>query len=256
VHEYITFIQAAGFRLECLDIPARLTNRPTLLLLHEGLGSVSLWRDFPMRLAERIGCRTVAYSRAGFGRSSARDKPWSARFMHEEALEVLPALRSALGIEHTILVGHSTGASMALIHAARHEAVGVVAIAPFVFVEASNLESIRSARDRYSELRPRLARHHDDVDGVFHGWNDLWLDASFRDWNIRADLSELRCPVLAILGERDEYSTPAQLSAIEEHARQARVERLVLHGVGHAPHRDGPEAVLAAIERFVKALEN
>jgi len=267
------FVEAGGHRLEFVEIAARAAGTPDLLLLHEGLGSVSLWRDFPARLAERTGCRTIAYSRAGFGRSSARTRPLSDRFMHEEAREVLPALREKLGIRHTVLVGHSTGASMALLHAAAASGppsprssprpspngegvLGVVAMAPFAFVEDSNLSAIRAARDRYGELRNRLARHHDDVDGVFHGWSDLWLDASFRGWNIDADLAAIRCPILAILGEKDEYCTPAQLERIAAMATQARrVEILRLPSSGHSPHRDEPDAVLDAIQRFIATLE-
>ena len=211
-----------------------------------------MWRDFPARLAERTGCRTIAYSRAGFGRSSRRGEAFSPRFMHEEALEILPALRDALRIRNPVLVGHSTGASMALIHAgAEGQVAGVVAMAPFAFVESSNLQSIRKTKDRYADMRNRLARHHDDVDGVFHGWSDLWLNPAFADWNIDADLARVRCRVLAFVGERDEYCTPAQLERIAGKATHARVETMVLAGCGHAPHRDHPEVILDAINRFL-----
>jgi pimeloyl-ACP methyl ester carboxylesterase len=242
---------AAVHGLEYLDIPGHL---PELLLLHEGLGSVSLWRDFPRRLAERTGCRTVAYSREGFGRSPARKTPFTKAFMHEEAREALPALRAQLGIRRPVLVGHSTGASMALIHASAADVAGVVAMAPFAFVEDSNVASIRAARGRYADLRDRLARHHGDVDGVFYGWSDLWLDPSFRDWNIEAELPRIRCPVLAILGERDEYSTEAQLERLA--ALVPRIEVMRLPQSGHAPHRDEPEVVLDAIHAFIGKLED
>ncbi len=251
VHQPTSFVEARGHRLEHVDIPPQTPDRPELLLLHEGLGSVSMWRDFPARLAERTGCRTIAYSRAGFGRSSPRAQPFSPRFMHEEALEILPALREALGIRNPVLVGHSTGASMALIHAGAAEVAGIVAIAPFAFVETSNLENIRKAKERYADMRNRLARHHDDVDGVFHGWSDLWLDPAFAGWNIDADLVRIRCPVLAVLGERDEYCTRAQLDRIAGEATHARVETLVLADCGHSPHRDQPEVILDAINRFL-----
>src|SRR5258706_11507799 len=176
VQDPISFVDVRAHRLEVADIAARKPGRPALLFLHEGLGSLSMWRDFPECVAARSGCRTVVYSRAGFGRSSPRVDPYTSTFMHEEALEILPALRERLAIENPVLIGHSTGASMALIHAASERVPGVVAMAPFAFVEQSNLESIRAARERYAHIRDRLARHHDDVDGVFHGWNDLWLD--------------------------------------------------------------------------------
>ena len=264
VHQSTSFVEARGHRLEHVDIPPQEPDRPELLLLHEGLGSVSMWRDFPARLAERSGCRVIAYSRAGFGRSSPRGTPFSPRFMHEEALEILPALRDALGIRKPVLIGHSTGASMALIHAGATLSpalsqgrgstlvAGIVAIAPFAFVERSNLESIRKAKDRYADMRNRLARHHDDVDGVFHGWSDLWLDPAFATWNIDADLARVRCPVLAIVGERDEYCTRAQLDRIAGKATHARVQTLVLADCGHAPHRDQPEVILEAIDRFLE----
>jgi pimeloyl-ACP methyl ester carboxylesterase len=256
VHDSVSFVEAQGLRLEYVDIPARTADRPALLFLHEGLGSVSLWRDFPREVAARTGCRAVAYSRGGFGRSSPRSNPCTPGFMHLEALQVLPALREALGIVNPVLIGHSTGASMALIHAGLENIAGVVAMAPFAFVEDSNLAAIRAARDRYPDLRERLARHHDDVDAVFFGWSDLWLDPAFRDWNIDDDLERIRCPILAILGERDEYCTPAQLGRIAEKAASApRIEMMRLPASGHSPHRDEPDVVIGAIKRFMETLE-
>jgi pimeloyl-ACP methyl ester carboxylesterase len=265
VHQPTSFVEAGGHRLEHVDIPPQIPNRPELLLLHEGLGSVSMWRGFPADLAARTGCRTIAYSRAGFGRSSPRTRPVTPRFMHDEAFEVLPDFRERLAIRNPVLVGHSTGASMALIHAGvapsgtesniRGRVAGVVAIAPFAFVEDSNLESIRAARDRYAHVRDRLARHHDNVDDVFHGWSDLWLDPAFADWSIDADLAAIRCPILAILGEGDEYCTSAQLDRLATAAPHAKVQRMLLADCGHSPHRDQPQVVLAAIDRFIESLE-
>jgi pimeloyl-ACP methyl ester carboxylesterase len=247
----MTFVEVEG-KLEVLDLPATKPGRPELLLLHEGLGSVSMWRDFPQRLAQATGCRTIAYSRHGFGRSSPRARPWTPRFVHEEALEVIPALREAMRIERPVLVGHSTGASMALAHAGadRWPVAGVVAMAPLTDVQESNAESIRQARVLYetSGWREKLARHHDDVDAVFYGWNDTWLREDFRSWNLRADLAGIRAPIVAILGRGDEYSTPDQVEAIRRHAtRAAAFEFLHLDKCGHAPHRDRPEEVLAAV---------
>ena len=247
-----------GGTLEVLDLPARDPGLPELLLLHEGLGSVSMWRDFPAELAAATGCRTVAYSRLGFGRSAPRTRPYTPRFMHEEALETLPELRANLGIVNPVLVGHSTGASMALVHAGAGvgQVSGVVAMAPLVTLEPSNLASIREAGRLYATTgwRAKLARHHDDVDAVFRGWNETWLDPAFCSWNLLADLAGIRAPILAILGEDDPYSTPAQLEAIATHARNANgVELLKLPDCGHAPHRERPAIVLAAIARFARS---
>ena len=242
---------------ECLEIPGA---SPGLLLLHEGLGSVSMWRDFPHALARATGRRTVAYSRLGFGRSSPRTKPYGPRFMHEEAEEILPALRRELAMPEVVLVGHSTGASMALLHAASEPAAvrGVVAMAPLVEIEGSNLASIEAAREHYrtTDWRDNLARHHaHPVDAVFASWNDTWLDPAFREWTITAELAQVRCPILAILGDDDPYSTPAQLEALARSATNARsLETLRLPGCGHAPHREAREEVLAAIARFVAAV--
>jgi pimeloyl-ACP methyl ester carboxylesterase len=250
------FVDVGGASLEYVEILATRARRPELLLLHEGLGAVSMWRDFPATLAAATGCRTIAYSRRGFGRSAPRTGPYTARFMHEEALETLPELRDRLRIGHPILVGHSTGASMGLIHAGagRWAVAGVVAMAPLATVERSNLESILEARRLYEAgaWREKLARHHDDVDGVFYGWNDTWLRPEFRDWNILQDIAGIGCPVLAILGEDDEYSSVRQLETIAAHARaSAQVRLLRIAHCGHAPHRDQPEVVIPAIASFV-----
>jgi pimeloyl-ACP methyl ester carboxylesterase len=243
-------------KLEVLDLPAANPARPEILLLHEGLGSVSMWRDFPQRLAEATGSRIVAYSRHGFGRSSPRTRAWTPRFVHEEALEVIPALRSLMGIERPVLLGHSTGASMALVHAGadRWPVAGVIAMAPLTDVQGSNLQSIERARALYegSDWRSKLERHHDDVDTVFYGWNDTWLRPDFRSWNLRADLKGIRAPILAILGKGDEYATPDQVEAIRDEARGAvSFDFLHLEDCGHAPHRDQPEAVVHAVKHFV-----
>ena len=254
----VQFVDVCGHRLEYRVIASR-GRKPPLLFLHEGLGSVSLWRDFPARVAHATGCRTVVYSRFGFGRSSPRAKGYTPRFMHEEALEILPALRASLEIRHPVLVGHSTGASMALIHAGagRWDVAGVVAMAPLTFVEKSNLDSIRAAKGIYlTGMREKLARHHDDVDSVFHGWNDIWLDPQFHSWNIADDMAGIRCPILAMLGEDDEYSTDAQIDLLARRATAAAsFDFLRLAGCGHAPHRDQPEVVIKAIADFVDRLE-
>ena len=254
----IHFVEVGGDRFEVLEIPAGREGLPPLLLLHEGLGSVSMWRDFPYQLAAATGARTVAYSRLGYGHSSARRTPWSNRFMHEEAREVLPPLREALRLDDAVLVGHSTGASIALLHAAHDPAgvAGVVAMAPLVDVEEGHLASIREARHIFETTawRRKLERHHaHPIEQVFSGWNDTWLDPGFRDWTIAPELGAIRCPVLALGGADDPYSSPRQLELIRANAG-GEVEVVLLPACGHVPYRDEPHAVLGALAGFVERL--
>lgn len=239
-----------GARLELLDL-AGDADAPALVLLHEGLGSVGLWRDFPAALAQATGRRTVAFSRHGHGRSDPPAAARTPRFMHEEALDVLPRVLERLGLESPLLVGHSDGASIALIHAAAHPVAGVVAMAPHVFVEELCLVEIRAVRDVYAqgELRERMARHHRDPDAAFHGWNDVWLHPDFPRWDIRGLLPAIACPLLLIQGERDQYGTMAQLDAIEQ-AVAGPVERVHLD-CRHAPHLECPSRTLQAVAGFV-----
>ena len=245
----------AGRRVEVLSI-AGAAERPTLVLLHEGLGSLSLWRDFPAALARRTACPVLAWSRYGHGRSEVLGETRTVRYMHEEALNALPALLDRFAIDRPVLVGHSDGASIALIHAGdgRWRPRGLVLIAPHVFVEEATLAGIRAARAAYAagELRG-LARHHADAAATFRGWNDIWLAPEFRAWTIEASLPGIQCPLLLIQGAADEYGTLAQLDAIAGAVR-APVERLILPASGHAPQRDAAEATLAAIARFVDRL--
>jgi pimeloyl-ACP methyl ester carboxylesterase len=249
-------IEVDGVRIEYMRIEGS-DAAPTLVFLHEGLGSLSMWRDFPQRVAAATLCPAVVYSRAGYGKSSPLAAARAPDYMHAEALTVLPALLDALAIERPLLIGHSDGASIALIHAgaAQRPVRGVVALAPHVFVEALSIESIARARENYAagDLRARLARYHQDVDSVFRGWNDIWLSPRFRDWNIEDVLPAIECPVLLIQGRDDEYGTLAQLDAIEAGVR-GDVERIVLDECGHSPQRDQPEVTLSAILRFVTTL--
>jgi pimeloyl-ACP methyl ester carboxylesterase len=240
-----------GSAVELLEIPARDTNAPTLVLLHEGLGSVGLWRDFPQALATATGARTIAFSRYGHGRSDPPPTPRTSRFMHEEAREVLPALLAAVDAADPVLVGHSDGASIALLYAAEHPVRAVVAIAPHVFVEKKGLEEIRRLRETYehTNLRDRMGRHHRDPDAAFYGWNDVWLDPEFRAWDITDAVAQIDCPLLLIQGERDEYGTMAQLDAIERRALRP-VERVHLD-CHHAPHLECPVQTLEAAAGFV-----
>jgi pimeloyl-ACP methyl ester carboxylesterase len=260
-HHPIHFVEASGHRLEYIDLPAHQIERPPLILLHEGLGSVSMWREFPAQLAAVTGCRTVAYSRYGFGRSSPRREPYNVRFMHDESLNVLPELRAKLRIERPVLIGHSTGASMSLIHAGagNWEVAGVVVMAPLCFVEEFNLESIRNARTVFetTDMKQKLARYHDDAEAVFWGWNDIWLNPDFKTWSLEEYLPGIRCPVLGILGEDDEYSTRRQLDLIAHKAvNSPDVDLLYLADCRHSPHRDQPEVVLEAITHFIDGLED
>ena len=247
------FIDVAGHRLECVRIGGAKTA-PTLVFLHEGLGSVALWKAFPARVAAATGCPALVYSRAGYGRSSPAALPRAPDYMHVEALTVLPALLDRLGIEEPILVGHSDGASIALLHAGsgKRPVRALVALAPHVFVEDMSIASIDEVRRQYetTDLREKLARRHADPDAAFRGWNDIWLAPAFRRWNIEGCLPGVRCPLLLIQGRDDEYGSAAQLDAIERQVG-GTVARLELADCRHSPHRDQPEATLAAIVDFV-----
>jgi len=233
-------------------------TQPTLVFLHEGLGCVALWRDFPDKLARRLGARALVYSRFGYGRSDGLAVERTPQFMHEEALEVLPELLDSLGIEVPLLIGHSDGASIALIHAAAaaRKTAGLVLMAPHVFVEDICLESIARVRRTYetSGLRARLAKYHTHVDDAFLGWADTWLLAEFRAWSIEDLIDTISVPVRLIQGEDDEYGTLAQLDRIEARVK-GRVQRLVLPDCGHSPQRDQEAAVIDAIVEFARSLQ-
>lgn len=249
------------FHIDGRPIEARLipgdASGPTLVFLHEGLGCVALWRDFPDLLARRVGARAVVYSRFGYGRSAPLQGPRQPDFMHREALDVLPALLAHFAVERPILVGHSDGASIALIHAAAHpDAIaGLVLMAPHVFVEAVTQASIARIAETYetTDLRTRLARHHAHVDDAFLGWSRIWLDPRFRTWSLGREVARVTAPMLLIQGEDDEYGTLAQLDAIGE-AAAGPVTRLVLPDCGHAPHRECAAAVLDAAAAFIGGL--
>lgn len=245
-----------GRRLETRIIPGA-AERPWLVFLHEGLGSVSLWRDFPDKLARRLGMRALIYSRQGYGQSDPLEGPRGVDFMHREALDVMPCLLATYGIKRALFIGHSDGASIALIHAASHpeRVAGLALMAPHVLVEAMSQQSIARVTETYErgDLRARLARHHAHVDDAFLGWSRIWLNPSFRTWSLGAECQRLAVPALLIQGEDDEYGTLAQLDAIQQ-AAPGPMTRLVLPKCGHAPQRDQETAVLAAIERFAGPL--
>ena len=249
------FLTAAGRRLDYRWLPPKAgADRPTLVFLHEGLGSIELWKDFPALAAAATGCGTLVYSRYGYGQSDLLQEKRAVDYMHHEALESLPAVLADRGIEAPILIGHSDGASIALIHAGarRWPVTGLVLMAPHVFVEDVTVASIAEAKVAYetTDLPKKLGRYHADVDRTFWGWNDIWLAPPFRAWNIEAALPAITEPVLLIQGADDEYGTTAQLDAIARGVK-GPVETLVLPACKHSPHRDQPAATLQAIARFV-----
>jgi pimeloyl-ACP methyl ester carboxylesterase len=242
-----------GGGLELLDLPGD-PQAPALVLLHEGLGSIGLWRGFPQALAAATGSRTVAFSRYGHGQSDPPPAPRTATFMREEALEVLPAVLAELQIGEPVLVGHSDGGSIAMIHAAHHPVRAVVAISPHAFVEEISLIEIRRAREAYLEggLRERMARHHRDPDAAFFGWNGVWLDPDFARWEITDEVTRVDAPLLLIQGVHDEYGSMAQLDAIE-HAAAGPVQRVHLD-CGHWPPTERQDETVDAIARFLAGL--
>lgn len=244
-------------RIEYRWVGGTADDAPVVVFLHEGLGSVSMWRDFPQRLCDATGLRGLVYSRPGYGRSTPRapDEHWRPDFMHRQAHEVLPALLQALGVNDRVwLFGHSDGGSIALLHASRFSdrLRGVIVLAPHILVEPFGLASIRKARDafQHGDLRARLARHHDDVDSAFRGWNDIWLDPAFESWRIHDELPGIRCPLLAVQGLDDEYGTLEQIHGIARRVPQTQL--LELPDCGHSPHRDQPQRLIDAVSRFVR----
>ena len=236
-------------------------DQPLLVFLHEGLGSLAMWKDFPSRLCESLGCRGLVYSRPGYGRSTPRasGERWGVDFMHRQAHEVLPALLEALHVDTAAtppwLFGHSDGASIALLFAARFpaSAAGIVALAPHIMVEELTVRSIERAREAYlqTDLKHRLGRYHADPDSAFWGWNDIWLEPAFRGWSIEDELERIRCPLLAIQGKDDEYGSLEQIHGIAR--RVAQAETVELDDCGHSPHRDRGDAVIEATRRFISA---
>jgi len=250
---------APAHRIEYRLIDATDQDAPLLVFLHEGLGSLGLWRDFPDRVCSQFGCRGLVYSRYGYGLSTPRpaDEHWSPDYLHHHAERVLPELFAALNIdtrtEPPVLFGHSDGGTIALLYAAAHpdQVAGIVVAAPHIFVEDITLHGIRQAREAYltTDLRKRLSLYHTDVDSAFYAWNDVWLSNDFRDFNIEAELASIQCPVIAVQGVDDEYGTAAQIDGIGEHVEHAIVRHL--QACGHSPHKDQPEAVIDALAEVI-----
>jgi pimeloyl-ACP methyl ester carboxylesterase len=249
------FLTIGQQNLEYRMIGPRPDAAPTLVLLHEGLGCVGLWGDFPDKLARAIGCGVFIYSRAGYGQSSAVKLPRPLTYMQDEARETLPQLLDAVGFRRGLLLGHSDGASIVAIYAGSHQdhrVGGLVLMAPHFFTEDPGIKSIEEARKAYEagDLRARLARWHKDVDNAFRGWNGAWLDPNFRQWDITEFLAYIRVPMLIVQGEADQYGTIAQIEAAKREC-YCPVEVLLMPKVKHAPQRDAPEKTLAAIGDFV-----
>ena len=245
-------------RIEHQWIAAERRDQPLIVFLHEGLGSLSMWRDYPAQLCQAIGWRGLVYSRPGYGRSTPRaaEEAWGLDFLHRQAQPLLPALLAALDIDTAAqppwLFGHSDGGSIALLHAALQpgRVAGAIVLAPHILVEEVSVQSIAKARTAYLEtdLRQRLACHHDDPDSAFWGWNDIWLHPPFKAWSIEGELGAIRCPLLAVQGLDDEYGTLEQVRGIARRVPQTRL--LELPACGHSPHRDQPAALTAAATQF------
>ena len=249
------FLEVDGHRLEYAWHGPSAGEAPTLVFLHEGLGSVSTWRDFPARLAEAAGCGALVYSRRGHGASDPAPLPRAVRFMHEEATVALPRVLEKLRVADPILVGESDGASIALIAAGSGAvgARGLILEAPHVFVEEWGLASIAAAAASFAEgpLRSALARHHSDAEATFSGWSGVWLDPDFRRWNIEEFLPAVGVPLLLLQEEGDPYGTVRQIEAVAAQAG-GFVEAHVLPGNGHCPHRDHPDRTLASMAHFLR----
>ncbi len=253
------FVEADGARLEYVWHGPKPGDAPTLIFLHEGLGCVTMWRDFPERVAAATGCGALVYSRRGYGKSDGCDWPRPVSFMHDEAIDSLPEVISGLGLKDYIFVGHSDGASIALINAGKFEQPGlkgVIVEAPHVFVEQISVDSIAEIKTIYetTDLPEKLARHHGgNTECAFRGWNEVWLVNDFRQWNIEEYLPSIGVPLQVIQGVNDEYGTAAQVDAIADKAGGA-VETVMLDDCGHSPHRDQPDAVVRAMTAFVDQL--
>lgn len=243
------------FDLEYVWVGTEFSESPVVVFLHEGLGSVAAWRDFPAHLCDRLKMRGLVYSRFGYGQSTPRSaqEKFPNDYLRREAIETLPTLLNALGISRPWLFGHSDGSTIALLAAAHFPSrfAGIIVMAPHIFVEAVAVASIAKARAAYEQgtLRRLLSRYHAHVDSAFYGWNDAWLNPDFRGLNIEAEIETITCPVLAIQGDADEYATLEQIYGIKRRAAHTRL--LVVPACGHSPQRDQPEAIMAAAGSFI-----
>jgi pimeloyl-ACP methyl ester carboxylesterase len=252
------FLDLEDTRLEYRMLGPHPREAPTIVLLHEGLGCVGLWGDFPDKLQAATGAGVFVYSRPGYGQSSPITLPRPLTFMHEEARAVLPKLLDAIGFRRGLLLGHSDGASIAAIYAGSaqdHRVRGLILIAPHFFTEDMGIAEIARAKTAYdtTDLRTRLARWHAHVDNAFRGWNDAWLDPDFRKWDITESLAYIRVPMLIVQGVDDQYGTTKQIEAAEREC-YCPVEVALLPGVKHSPHREAPDVLLKAAGDFANRL--
>ena len=250
------FLSIGDQRLEYRMIGPRPDQAPTLVMLHEGLGCVGMWGDFPDKLQKATGLGVFVYSREGYGQSSPAKLPRPLNFMHTEAQQTLPKILDAIGFQHGLLVGHSDGASIAAIYGGSHQdhrVSGIVLIAPHFIVEDVTSASIAETRKAYdtTELRARLARYHADVDATVHGWSDVWLKGDFRKWDLTEFLAYIRVPVLIVQGEGDQYGTVRQIEIAQEEC-YCPVEVALLPGAKHVPQREAPEATTKAVVEFIE----
>ena len=251
-------LDLGAMRLEYHMIGPHPHVTPTIVMLHEGLGCVGLWGDFPDRLQAATGAGVFVYSRAGYGRSSPVKLPRPLTFMHEEAHEVLPKVLDAIGFRRGLLLGHSDGASIAALYAGSvqdHRVRGLILIAPHFFTEDMGIAEIVRAKEAYAttDLRQKLARWHADVDNAFCGWNDAWLNPEFRKWDITEPLAYIRVPILIVQGEDDQYGTQRQIEVARQEC-YCPVEVALYPGVRHSPHREAPELLLASVSEFATRL--
>lgn len=255
----LSSIKAGGKSLEAVAFGPPPGSAPTIVMLHEGLGCIAMWRDFPQKLAEATGFGVLVYSRAGYGQSDPVELPRPLDYMTCEAMEVLPEVLKAIGFKNGILLGHSDGASIAAIYTGGVEDFrvrGLVLMAPHIFTEPSGLASIAEAKVNYetTDLREKLARYHKDADNAFRGWNDAWLDPGFESWNIADAIDYLRIPVLAIQGADDQYGTIAQIREIENRI-YSPVDVEIIENCKHSPHIEQPQKTLDAVAEFCARLE-
>jgi pimeloyl-ACP methyl ester carboxylesterase len=252
------FLELAPLRLEYRMIGPRPDAAPTIVMLHEGLGSVGLWGAFPEALATATGAGVFVYSRTNYGRSSPGKLPRTVNFMHEEALDVLPRVLAAIGFERGILLGHSDGASIATIYAGSvqdHRVRGLVLMAPHFFTEDMGLAQIRRTNEDYQsgDLREKLKRWHADVDSAYQSWSGPWLAPEFHAWDITETLGYIRVPILIIQGADDQYGTLKQIEVAQQEC-YCPVEAAILPGVRHSPHRDAPALTRDAAAAFINRL--
>ena len=247
-------VTIADGRIEYSFYEVKRPAAPTIVMLHEGLGALSLWRDLPRKLSNLVNCSVFVYSRHGYGQSDFINSKFNVKYMHKEALKILPKILNHFDISNPILYGHSDGASIALIHAslADTEIMGLILEAPHVFVEEISLDGLKGAKKAFEHggLKAGLAKHHREPEMIFRCWNNIWLSPEFLTWNIVSCLSNIQCPALLIQGETDAYGTLSQLDTIEKNV-SGICEKKILPNIGHSPHRENPKLVLRSIQQFI-----